>query len=547
MTFRMMGLPEELRLGIEEASGSDTEQARLIYEAAVNEAVGQVTNTVNQSLREVQSIIGPHGTITRLQTGGIRIANGEGIGVYLDGVFKTNIQPNGTVVIGSDITRAATTTEIFFVEDTAYNGEMFGAGDFLIGDNSQSNVKYDASEGQLQFRSGSTVKAYMDTDGSLKAGDGNVILTSDGIIIQNQTDSGDAFIIFKNSNGTALGEIYTSIAGNLELVAFGDVGAERKLILRSQIDDGATNIATIEIVANVNDTGIDLITLNSDQLTITTDSINTTSDNTTFYATLADTTTRYLAWREHPTEAGTALLEIDGGSTAANVRIGNDIILRANKDGTETVFNERSNDIDFRIEGATDTAVLKVDAGLNKLYQNGYEPAWSLIEDKLLGADTASFDFMSIPATFKSLKIVLSARTDRAANSDKINLKVNNDGTAGNYFCMVTALYHSGAQSSEEFLGSTVPVPVGYALANTSPTSGFAEYEITFVDYANANKLKDFQVRGGGRFDTGTGNFQMFDGIGQWASTTAISQITLTPNLGTNFKQHSRATLYGLR
>jgi hypothetical protein len=174
--------------------------------------------------------------------------------------------------------------------------------------------------------------------------------------------------------------------------------------------------------------------------------------------------------------------------------------------------------------------------------------AWYLIEDQNLGADAVSFDFTSIAATYKHLKLIISVRTDRAAQpSDKFNLKVNNDGTAGNYFSMVTALYHSGVQSSEEFLGTNSPVPIGYALAATSPASAFAEYEMTFADYANANKLKDFQIRGGGRFTTGTGNVQMFDGIGQWASTTAISRLTLTPNLGTNFKQYSRATLYGLK
>jgi hypothetical protein len=185
MTFRLLGLPEELRLAIEQANGSNTEEARLVYEAAVNEAVAQSTEQVNQSLREIQSIIGPHGAISRLQTGGVRITNGEGIGVYLDGVFKTNITPNGTVVIGSDISKPETTTEIFFVEDTDYNGEQFGAGDFLIGDNSTdtSNVKFNASEGQLQFRGGQTVKAYMDTDGSIKFGEGVGTLDEAGISI----------------------------------------------------------------------------------------------------------------------------------------------------------------------------------------------------------------------------------------------------------------------------------------------------------------------------------------------------------------------------
>jgi hypothetical protein len=185
------------------------------------------------------------------------------------------------------------------------------------------------------------------------------------------------------------------------------------------------------------------------------------------------------------------------------------------------------------------TALETLDAG-------GGGGDWTLVEDKLLGADTASFDFTSIPATYKHLKIILTVRSDRADISDKVNLQINGDTTAGNYFSMIYALYHNAQVFSEEFLGTTQPVPVGYALATNSPASGFAEYEYTFNDYANTSKLKDFQCRGGGRFTTGTGNLQMFDGIGQWASTSAITRIKLTPNFGTNWKQHSRATLYGI-
>lgn len=218
MTFRLLGLPEELRLAIEEAGGSPTEEARVVYEAAVNEAVAQVEQTVTESLREVQSIIGPHGSISRLQTGGIRIANGEGIGVYLDGVFKTNIQPNGTLAIGSDISQPETTTEIFFVEDTVYNNEEFLAGDFLIGDNSEStsNVKFDASEGQLQFRYGTTVKAYMDTDGSLKAGAGIVTLDEGGaaILLPSGAASDINSYKFVDDSGNALFGLYGYISGS---------------------------------------------------------------------------------------------------------------------------------------------------------------------------------------------------------------------------------------------------------------------------------------------------------------------------------------------
>jgi hypothetical protein len=135
--------------------------------------------------KELDEKVGIQGSLGNVSSGGLVVGPGLGLGVYEGGILKTNIQPNGTLVIGSDISQPETTTEIFFVEDTDYNGEQFEAGDFLIGDNSAGvgNVKWDAPEGQLQFRQGQTVNVYMDTDGHLKAGGGVVTLHDGGISI----------------------------------------------------------------------------------------------------------------------------------------------------------------------------------------------------------------------------------------------------------------------------------------------------------------------------------------------------------------------------
>lgn len=275
MTFRLLGLPEELRLAIEQAGGEPTEEARVIVEAAVNEATTQVQQTVTESLRELQSIIGPHGTISRLQAGGVRISTGEGIGIYADGVYKTQIAPRGDVIIGSDITQPETTTEIFFVEDADYNGEQFSAGDFLIGDNStgSSNVKFDASEGQLQFRSGQTAKAYMDTDGSLKAGTGVVTLDENGIIIEVTNSSQDERSYkFKFENGTIIGGLYgvEPTTGNPRIVfeTGGSGFANSETIVQSEgatqadtiIKASKTGASTVEL--RVNSSGTPQIVLN---------------------------------------------------------------------------------------------------------------------------------------------------------------------------------------------------------------------------------------------------------------------------------------------
>jgi hypothetical protein len=184
--FRLMGIPDELRMAIEEASQGTvtTETARLIAEYSIDESSRAMEQAIQTATKEVQGVIGPHGAISRLQAGGLNITRGGGIQVYADGVEKTTIDPRGNVIVGSDIKDPRTTTEIFFVEDGIHNGEKFDAGDFLIGNNSagSSNVKYDAGEGQLQFRTGQTVTIFLDTDGSLRVGDGTILgLDSNGI------------------------------------------------------------------------------------------------------------------------------------------------------------------------------------------------------------------------------------------------------------------------------------------------------------------------------------------------------------------------------
>lgn len=194
MSFRLLGLTDEQRLEIEQATGMKTEAVKLLLDVSAQQASQLIDNAIAIQTKEVQSVIGPHGSVTRLQAGGVKISQGMGVAVYDDSVLKTTIKPSGDLVVGSNIDNPATTTFSAFVNEQIYNNELMEAGDLLFGDNSDntSNVKFDASEGQLQFRYGTTVNVYMDTDGTLKAGGGAVELNEDGIYLPN---AGDALVI----------------------------------------------------------------------------------------------------------------------------------------------------------------------------------------------------------------------------------------------------------------------------------------------------------------------------------------------------------------
>lgn len=119
---------------------------------------------------------------------------------------------DGVIKIGSDLSAAATTA--FLVAGTAitYNSESLGAGDILIGDNTtgttKANVRWKKSTGQLEFRGGTTIKAYVDTDGSIKAGGGDVLINDLGISIYGG---------ITNSGPSKAYKVYDSTGANLRL------------------------------------------------------------------------------------------------------------------------------------------------------------------------------------------------------------------------------------------------------------------------------------------------------------------------------------------
>lgn len=173
-----------------------------------------------------------------------------------------------------------------------------------------------------------------------------------------------------------------------------------------------------------------------------------------------------------------------------------------------------------------------------------HDGSWVLIEDKLLGADTPSFDFQSIPAIYKALKIVVVARSDRAASaSDGALLKINND-TGNNYLGVIQWGGPSPGWVQQGTAGA--PTLCVYVTAASSPASWFGHTEIIIPNYANTSIYKPWQARGTQPTTSG-GTVWVYDAAGEWLSTSAISRVTIYPQTGSNFKQYSRAALYGMK
>jgi hypothetical protein len=100
---------------------------------------------------------------------GVRLTE-NGILVYNNDLITGKIDADGDWFAGGDLSAPATTGFIIFSNGQVYNGETFGAGDILVGDNSsgKGNIFWDASAGVLYFRSGTMAFNQIST-GSLSA------------------------------------------------------------------------------------------------------------------------------------------------------------------------------------------------------------------------------------------------------------------------------------------------------------------------------------------------------------------------------------------
>jgi hypothetical protein len=335
----MTKLTNEERLEMEQAG---------IKPDTIDRLVGDSVNpeTLRRAIREIQEVVGPHGSISRVQAGGVKITR-EGIGVFDDGVSKTMIDQIGNLFVGSDITSPLTTTLSVFVSDQIYNNEQFGAGDMLIGDNSEgtANVFYDASEGRLNFRGGTTVQAYVDTDGKITAGSGNVVIDAGGITFAN----GDAnqYLVFKDSSGNPTMFIY---------------GAS---------DDALT----------LNNTG--------------------TGKAIRLYVKHTDGNNHYIQIDENPSVANQSFFEIEEGSAGGRAAFGVDHFIDfLNGDGTGSAtvwFNERGHNIDFIVKDEAGNQAINVDASAGTVTIAGitsgtYSPTVTAVTN--VDSASADADFM---------------------------------------------------------------------------------------------------------------------------------------------------------
>ena len=156
------------------------------------------------------------------------------------------------------------------------------------------------------------------------------------------------------------------------------------------------------------------------------------------------------------------------------------------------------------------------------------------------GSAVPNIEFTSIPSTYTHLQIRGIARGTRADTSANTQMRFNSD-TGTNY-----ASHYLGGAGYVGFSGnetSSTYIYTGSLISANSTTGCFEGSVIDILDYANTNKFKTVRTLSG--WDA-NGSGQAILWSGHWRSTSAITSITLLPNVN-NFAQYSSFALYGVK
>jgi hypothetical protein len=280
-----------------------------------------------------------------------------------------------------------------------------------------------------------------------------------------------------------------------------------------------------------------------------------------FSIKLTNATTPYMKWYQDPNNANVCLLQVNADNTAAQVAIGgpgqgfsNGILLSANKDGLETVFNDTSYDIDFRVESATNANFFKIDAGAETLAIGGDTTLDGAVEINTSNAaknftvhgDTQDGVFV-VNGTLNQVEIGTTAEAvhiiDPNTGGAVIFNEPGNDVDFDIYDAGGTLIFHVDAAAAEittnsdfivsgnlrlslgsNYLIGTVDISTGWlAVLDTWTRTGNHTFTITGDVTAKYRKGTKVRYKDGGSYEYGVIASVSFAGV-----TTTVTLITNT-------------------
>lgn len=161
-----------------------------------------------------------------------------------------------------------------------------------------------------------------------------------------------------------------------------------------------------------------------------------------------------------------------------------------------------------------------------------------LIKTTVLDASAASVTISNIPQEFKTLKLVVSARSSDSPTT--VALKVTLNGNTSSY--SYRHIYGNGSSAVSGNASSQANLRLTEIPAASVTASTFANAEIVIPNYySSANKAI---AHAGVSENNATEAYQWMT-AGLWANSSAVTSIELSPNSG-NFVAGSTFYLYGV-
>lgn len=164
-----------------------------------------------------------------------------------------------------------------------------------------------------------------------------------------------------------------------------------------------------------------------------------------------------------------------------------------------------------------------------------------LLSEVVTSGSQANVTFSSIPATYRNLRIMVSARGDAAAASAQLRLQFNGD-TAANYEWQATYFTNTTSVSGGTATTQIAPADIPAASASTGAV-GLAD--ITISNYIGTIFHKSVLFLAGLQPGSSGTSMSSINGYGRWKNTAAISSVKVFLSSG-NFVDGSIVSIYGM-
>jgi hypothetical protein len=173
----------------------------------------------------------------------------------------------------------------------------------------------------------------------------------------------------------------------------------------------------------------------------------------------------------------------------------------------------------------------------------GAAAAQTLLSTTTLAVD-GTFDVATIDQTYNDLLLVCICRATRAATTEVLGLRFNND-SAGNYDFGVT--YNQNSTQTVNTSTAQTSIQPNWRVPAASATAAyFAQTWMYVAGYASTTWRKSMIGQWEGQSAIGAANSSQGNSAGWWASTAAINRVQIFGVVTANLLTGSVLRIYGI-